>query len=330
MGWEKLAPTMASILPSEPPGTSVLMARLQSITYAAKDAVLFEFAAVKGVLPPARAGAHLDIYLPTGPRQYSLVTPLCSAERYVVAVKREPDGRGGSLWLHDEARVGAQFQIGHPRHNFELDETADATLLLAGGIGITPIYAMFARLQALRRPVHLHYWSRSAEHALFYDSLRVSPDVNLHYANDAERAVVADIVQAAAAGTAIYCCGPGRMIEECQASTPSACTLYIEHFSNRAVAASAGAAQGFTVHLERDGRDIQVAPGETILAALLAAGVDVPYSCEEGMCGACEAKVLDGMPLHKDTVRSPEAHMQLRTMMICCSSSQGPRLILDI
>ncbi len=81
----------------------------------------------------------MDIFLPPGPRQYSLVTPLCSAERYVVAVKREPTGRGGSLWLHDEARVGVQFQISHPRHNFELDETAEATLLLAGGIGITPI-----------------------------------------------------------------------------------------------------------------------------------------------------------------------------------------------
>ena len=312
------------------PNVPVLTARLQSITYAAKDAVLFEFAALDGALPPAEPGAHLDVYLPAGPRQYSLVTPLCSAASYVVAVKREPAGRGGSLWLHDEARVGAQFQIGHPRHNFALNEAADPALLLAGGIGITPLYAMFARLQALGRPVHLHYWSRSAEHVLFRDTLQGHPDVTLHYSTQPGRVAASDIVRAAAAGTAIYCCGPRRMIDDCATSAPHPARLHVEHFGNQAAALGSGAAEGFTVHLARNGRDIQVAAGETILAALLDAGVDVPYSCEEGMCGACETKVLDGLPHHQDTVRSPEAHAQLGTMMICCSTSRSPRLVLDI
>ena len=135
-----------------------LPVRLHSISYAATDALLFEFRALDGTdLAPAEPGAHIDVHLPNGLiRPYSLV----SSSPYVIAVKREAAGRGGSAWLHDHARVGSLFEISAPRNAFPLDERAAATLLLAGGIGITPISAMYRRLTELGRQVELHYWSR--------------------------------------------------------------------------------------------------------------------------------------------------------------------------
>ncbi len=311
------------------PSDMLLPVRLTSIAYAARDALLFEFTTLAGALPPVQAGAHIDLHLPAGQRQYSLVTPLCTTQRYVVAVKREAAGRGGSVWLHDEARVGASFQLGHPRNNCALDEAADATLLLAGGIGITPIYAMFARLQDLGRPVRLHYWSRSAEHALFLYRLRGHPDATLHYPSAAGRTSVAAVLQAAGPRTAIYCCGPARMLDDCTASVPDAAQLHLERFAP-APAAPGGDVGAFIVHLARTGRDVLVAPGETILGALIAEGVDVSYSCEEGVCCACETRLLEGTPLHRDSDRSPEDHARLGTVMICCSRSRAPRLELDL
>jgi ferredoxin-NADP reductase len=315
-------------------GAATIAVRLASIVPIAKDALLLTLAPKGGVLPPATPGAHIDVHLPGGQlRQYSL----CSATAHVIAVKREATGRGGSIWLHDEARVGTELMIGHPRNNFELDERAEQTVLLAGGIGITPIYAMFERMQQLGRPVRLHYWSRSTEHALFRERLQGHPDATLHYAS-AHRASVAGVLRAAPPGAEIYCCGPSRMLDECIANAPQLSKLHVERFTQATPqgqhqATSAPQTDGaapFTVHLARKNRDVEVAAGATILNTLIAAGIDVPYSCEEGVCGACETRVLQGMPLHRDTVRSPEEHQRRGTVMICCSLSRGSRLVLDI
>ncbi len=215
------------------------------------------------------------------------------------------------------------LQIGRPRNHFELNEAAESTLLLAGGIGITPIYAMFVRLQELGRRVRLHYWSRSADHALFFDQLHGHADVTLHDSSLPRRTSAAEVMRAAGDGAEVYCCGPTRMIEACIASAPDASRLHVERFVNSAPAPCKGAASGFHVHLARMGRDIEVPAGETILNALIAAGIDVPYSCEEGVCGACETRLLAGTALHQDSVRSPEDHARLGTLMICCSLSRG-------
>jgi vanillate O-demethylase ferredoxin subunit len=327
---------MAPLAISEPRDeTASIAVRLERSVRVAKDALLLEFASLNGPLPQAAPGAHIDVHVPgMGLRQYSLVTPLCSATSYVVAVKREAAGRGGSVWLHDEARVGTELSIGRPRNNFELDETAEETVLLAAGIGITPIYAMFERLQQLGRPVRLHYWSRSAEHALFRERLESHPDASLIHSSGGRPVSAGDVLKAAPPGAAIYCCGPSRMLEECIASASSSQHLHIERFANAAKGEGASEPQngvaGFTVHLARQKRDIEVAAGETILNSLIAAGIDVAYSCEEGVCGACETKVLEGTPLHRDAVRSPEEHQQRRTLMICCSLSRERRLVLDI
>jgi tetrachlorobenzoquinone reductase len=308
----------------------MLAARLESVRYAAKDVLFFEFTALDGDFPAVTPGAHLDIDLPgERRRQYSLVTPLCSASSYVVAVKREETGRGGSIWLHDEAGVGSAFRIGRPRNNFELDESAEDTLLLAGGIGITPIYAMFARLQELERRVHLHYWSRSSDHTLFINRLNDHPDVTLHRA-DGDRATVADVLRTAGSHTELYCCGPARMLSDCTANAPFAERLHIERFNASAETITEAETAGFTVHLARQNIDLQIGPGATVLDALIAAGIDVPYSCEEGVCGACEIKLLSGTALHRDSIRSPEEHDRRGTFMPCCSLSRGGHLVLDI
>jgi tetrachlorobenzoquinone reductase len=317
--------------PSSASGGMMLTARLQSVQYGARDILLFEFAALDGAFPPVAPGAHLDVDLPGEKRrQYSLVFPLCSASSYVVAVKRDEAGRGGSVWLHDIARVGSEFRISHPRNNFELDEDAEDTLLLAGGIGITPIYGMFARLQALQRRVCLHYWSRSSDHTLFIDRLRKHSDVVLHHSLDSDRTTVAATLRAAGSRTEVYCCGPARMLSECTANAPFAERLHIERFGLSGEQIPDRATAGFTVHLARKNIDIHVGPGETVLNALIEAGIDVPYSCEEGVCGACETKLISGTALHQDSIRSPEEHDRRGTFMPCCSRSRGGDLVLDI
>ena len=327
-----MAPLAISEAPHETASIAVRLARSVPI---AKDAHLLEFASLNGPLPQAAPGAHIDVHVPgMGSRQYSLVTPLCSATSYVVAVKREATGRGGSVWLHDEARVGAELSIGRPRNNFELDETAEATWLLAAGIGITPIYAMFERLQQLGRPLRLHYWSRSAEHALFRERLEGHPDATLIYSSAGRAVSAGDVLRAAPPRAEIYCCGPSRMLDACIASAPRPQHLHVERFTNAAKDQAASESQegvaGFTVHLARKKLDIEVAAGDTILNTLIAAGIDVAYSCEEGVCGACETKLLEGTPLHRDAVRSPEEHQRRNTFMICCSLSRESRLVLDI
>jgi ferredoxin-NADP reductase len=308
--------------------------RLQAIRYGAEDIALYELQTLDAQpLPAVSAGAHVDVSLPNGLiRQYSLVTPLCDASRYVLGIKREANGRGGSQWLHDSAKVGMSLQISAPRNHFALSAKQSPVVLLAGGIGITPIYSMLHNLRAQGRAVHLHYWCRSAEHALFRDTLEGCADVSLHYSQDAAGPGFGldDALADLPADAEVYCCGPQRMIDTLDQRTPAlgAARVHVERF--QAAQAPTTADQAFTVVLARSGSEVSVTPGETILQALLDAGADVMYSCEQGICGACEVKVIDGQPVHCDTVRSADEHSRRNSMMICCSSSASARLVLDI
>jgi vanillate O-demethylase ferredoxin subunit len=302
--------------------------------YGAPDIVLYEFEAMdQADLAPVDAGAHLDVFMPGGlVRQYSLLTPLCDARRYVVGVKREETGRGGSKWLHDSARVGQILEVSSPRNHFALAASDAPVVLLAGGIGITPIYSMLQTLRAQGRAVHLHYWCRSAEHVLFGSALKDQVDVTLHYPDSASapRASMSDVLEGLTTDNELYCCGPQGMLDELEslAATLGHQRVHLERFQTTAPAATAE--QAFTVVLARSGGEVQVNPGQNILQALLDAGADVLYSCEQGICGACEVNVIDGQPVHCDSVRSAEEHARRGSMMICCSSSASSRLILDI
>lgn len=306
--------------------------RLTAMRYGAQDIVLYEFQPLDGQpLAAVQAGAHLDIVLPNEQiRSYSLLTPLCDAERYVVAVKRDADGLGGSRWLHDQARVGQTFVLQPPRNHFALADGDAPVLLLAGGIGITPLFSMLADLRSAGRRVHLHYWSRSAEQTLFHNAMERSDDVTLHFSGTAGRKSLADILAAVDPRTEIYCCGPLRMLADLETLSAAHGLEHVRVERFQAASPPATASETFTVVLARSGTEVQVCKGETILGALLEAGADVMYSCEQGICGACEVKVVEGDPLHADSVYSAEEHAQRGSMMICCSSSNSARLVLDI
>lgn len=307
-------------------------ARLLGMRLVAADALLLELEVVDGApLPAAAPGAHIDLYLPDRlTRQYSVLTSFSSSRTYAIAVKREAQGRGASRWLHDQVRPGARLGIGAPRNHFPLNENAGSSVLFAGGIGITPIYSMFHRLQALGRAVHLHYWCRSRDHALFLDQLEGTPQVTLHYPRAGTTARrVSEILSETGEDVELYCCGPDRMLADFEHATrhrlPAA--VHIERFGGPA---PERATAPFTVALARSGSEVKVNAGETILEALIAAAVDVPYSCEQGVCGACETKVLAGTPVHRDSLRSAADHDRLGTVMICCASCDSERLVLDL
>ncbi|WP_213877116.1 PDR/VanB family oxidoreductase [Pseudomonas sp. dw_358] len=307
--------------------------RLTGMRYGAQDIVLYELEALDAAdLPSVEAGAHLDLHIPGGlVRQYSLVAPLCDARRYVIGVKREERGRGGSLWLHDHARVGQILDVSAPRNHFALVHDDAPVILLAGGIGITPIYSMYRALLDQGRAVQLHYWCRTGEHALFRSTLEGQSGVTLHYSRhiDPGRKSLAQALQGMADDAHVYCCGPQAMLDELEdIGADLGPRLHLERF--QAAAPAAVAEQGFTVVLARSGSEMLVSPGESILQVLCDAGVDVMYSCEQGICGACEVRVLEGEPVHADSVQSAEEHVRRGTMMVCCSSSRSSRLVLDL
>ncbi|WP_156959735.1 PDR/VanB family oxidoreductase [Nocardia sp. BMG51109] len=310
---------------------------VRAIEYAGTDSVFVRLESLDGrTLPRAEAGAHIDIRLPDGVplesssrvRQYSLLLPLCTPTGYVVAVRRTAAGRGGSRWIHDGMRVGTTVRVTGPRNNFRIDENVTEHLLLAGGIGITPIYSMLARLTEIGHRARLHYYCRSAEHALFLDELSADPRVSVHHGSAAHPLAAAfdDI----GTGADVYCCGPERMLRHAEScARDRGHRWHAERFAAAGGGIGAPAGDEFRVRLARQAIEVSVPPGESILEALLAAGADVEYSCEEGVCGACESRVVAGAPEHRDSVRSPAEHDELGTVMICCARG-SETLVLDL
>ncbi len=307
--------------------------RLIAIRYAAQDTNLYEFASSDGrPLPAYEPGAHIDLHLPDAVmRQYSLARPYRADQGYLVGVKLDAKTRGGSKWLHDRARVGSNFEVGGPRNNFPLKEDAPHTVLIAGGIGITPIWCMAQRLEEIGAPFELHYAVRSRADAAFLAELeRLAPRVRLHVDVEAEAVLdVTAIVASAPEGAHLYCCGPAPMLEafEAAAGERPPEQVHLEYFSAPQLKPLEG---GFVVVLAKSGREFAVGPGSTILETLRAAGLNVPASCEQGVCGTCETRILEGVPDHRDLLLTPAEKASGKTMMICCSGSLGDRLVLDL
>lgn len=290
-----------------------------------------------GELPAFTAGAHVDLYLPNGlVRSYSLTNDQYERDRYVIGVSRDAASRGGSQYVHEQVQVGAVLTIDHPRNNFELDESAMRSVFVAGGIGITPILSMTRRLEALGRPWTLHYCTRTRTHAAFLDYLGTPGafkhgEVILHFDQEPGQGMLDLDALAAGAepGTHLYCCGPTPMLrafEQAVARRPD-CIGHLEYFANTQAAAIEG---GFEVMLAKAQRSVTVPEGKSILDALLAAGIDAPYSCHEGVCGTCETRVLEGVPDHRDLVLSRAEHESGKVMMICVSGCKGKKLVLDM
>ncbi len=311
---------------------ALLRTRLTAIRYAAAGIHLYEFTPLEGgALPAFAAGAHVDLHLPNGlVRQYSLCNDPRETHRYVVGIKKDPKSRGGSSYVHDQLKVGAVVSLGTPRNHFELQEEARHTVLVAGGIGVTPIACMVQRLRALGASFEVHYSVRQREDAAFLDVLS-GPELHLHV--DAEQGgrplPLADIVARTAQDVHLYCCGPAPMLDAFEAAAGGRPQFHV-HLERFAAATPAAAAGGFTVQLARSGRSVFVAQGCTILDTLRAEGVAVQASCEQGICGSCETRVLAGTPDHRDSLLSEEERRENKVMMVCCSGSKEATLVLDL
>jgi ferredoxin-NADP reductase len=285
-----------------------------------------------GRLPDWEPGAHLDLMLPGGlERQYSLCGDPADPHCWRVAVLREPEGRGGSAWIHDNLRAGETLTVRGPRNNFPLIE-ADRYVFVAGGIGITPLVPMIAAVAAAGVPWQLLYGGRRRSSMAFVDHLARHGELVRIWPEDEDGLLELDSLFAEAEpGTAIYCCGPEALIaavEDRHAKRPDL-TLRVERF-RPAQGALEGETTSFEVVLDRSGLSVQVGADETILEAVEAAGVSVPTSCREGTCGSCETEVLEGEVEHRDVFMTPEEHEETATMQICCSRARSPRLVLDL
>jgi vanillate O-demethylase ferredoxin subunit len=309
---------------------------VKSITFEAEDVISLDLRpSGPEALPPFTAGAHIDIALANGlSRSYSLANPQSETHRYVIGVQKDEASRGGSRLIHEAVRVGETLDASEPRNNFPLVEDAVDSVLIAGGIGITPLWCMAQRLHTLGRDWRLYYAVRSRCRAAFLDRLCDLEPAALHlHADDDHGGQVLDlapIVAAAKPGTQFYCCGPLPMLAAFEAATAAHLppdTVHTEYFTAREPVAWTGS---FEVVLARRGLTLFVAEGNTILDTLRAAGIEVPHSCLEGVCGTCETAVLEGVPDHRDSVLSPRERESNRTMMICCSGCRGERLTLDL
>jgi len=305
---------------------------------AAMGIQLFEFRHPEGLdLPPFTAGAHVQVHTPSGAvRQYSLTNHPEERDRYVIAVKREGRGRGGSLSLVDGVRVGQSIEVGEPCNMFALDERARTFVLIAGGIGITPMMAMVRQLQSQAdRPFKLYYLTRDAQSSAFLSELtspELAPHVVIHHdgGDPARGYVLWPVLEKPghANGRHVYCCGPAGLMDVVRDMTghwPGSSVHFESFFPD-----SRGQAddQPFEIRLERSGRLVQVAAGQTVLQALQATGVTVSSSCESGTCGTCKTRLLEGEADHRDLVLLDEERDHY--MMVCVSRAKSSTLVLDL
>lgn len=320
-----------------------LQALVFNLRYEAKGIVSIELRPARPdvVFPAAEAGAHIDLHLGNGlVRSYSLTNP-GDAQRYVIAVLNDRNSRGGSRYVHEQLRVGQVMEISAARNHFRLNETAEHSVLLAGGIGITPIYAMLQRLLALGRSVELVYCARNRDEAAYVEGIealakntqagKASLSVRLHF--DDEQGAAPDLKQLLAGrplDTNFYCCGPGPMLDAYEKACEALGQVHV-HLERFAAAKEVpqAVAGTYCVELKKSGKTVQVPPGVSLLDVLLQAGLKPDFSCREGVCGACETKVLSGEVDHRDQILTRQEKAANKSMMICVSGCRSGTLVLD-
>jgi vanillate O-demethylase ferredoxin subunit len=298
---------------------------------------VLELAAVDGSpLPAYEAGAHVDVTLGNGMvRQYSLCCRAPSG-MYRLGVKREPQSRGGSAWLHEAARVGTRLVLGRPRNAFALTPSAGRYLLFAGGIGITPILSMAYALLRRGASFELAYFVRDAESIAFKDELlagALAPHVHVHAGLVAEQvaaALVAGMAAAPAAATQVYVCGPGPFMAAVMAAGERRFGAEAVHKESFGPPAASPSAASFVLRLARSQRELIVADGRSALACLQDAGIDIDCSCEVGVCGTCRTTVLEGVPDHQDAFLSAQERQANDCFMPCVSRARTAVLVLDL
>lgn len=305
----------------------------------ATDICSFELVAADGGhLPPFTAGSHIDVCVPGGiTRQYSLCNCPAETHRYVIGVLRDPSSRGGSIAMHEQVVEGQILQISPPKNHFTLVEDAPRSLLLAGGIGVTPILCMAERLSVLGARFEMHYSTRSLERTAFLERIRSSSlakHVHFHFDDGApeQRLDIESLLSAAGVGTHLYFCGPKGFMDAvlrlARAQGWPEAQLHYEFFAGEVMHKTDDGS--FDVQLARTGRVIKVGKDETVVEALTKSGVDVPVSCEQGVCGTCLTRVIEGVPDHRDMFLTSEEMARNDCFTPCCSRAKTPRLVLDL
>jgi vanillate O-demethylase ferredoxin subunit len=310
-------------------------------TEVARDILSFEFADPAGAaLPAFSAGAHIDVMPADGiVRQYSLCNDPRETHRYVLGVLHDPSSRGGSTAMH-ALREGALLDISEPRNHFPLAHDAAHSILLAGGIGVTPILCMAERLAHAGASFELHYCTREPERAAFRERFaapHLKPHSRLYFdtASADGRLDLKRVLAAPAADRHVYVCGPAGFIDFVLDAARQlgwhSENVHREYFGAPAANAVAHDSDGpFQVRLASSGRIVDVAATQTIAAALEKAGVAIATSCEQGVCGTCLTRVLAGEPDHRDVYLTDEERAANDQLLPCCSRSKSPLLVLDL
>ena len=302
---------------------------------AAAEVAGFDLVSIAGQLPTFQPGAHIDVHLPNGlVRQYSLTNGPGELDRYRIGVKLEPDGGGGSLALHDSVRVGDVLAVSEPRNNFPLRRDAVRTILVAGGIGITPLLAMAQALRHQGLDFELHVFARSDDHISFaglVDGLGEAVTRHTGLSPAETGAALEALLADPGPHEHVYVCGPGPMLDATRRMAAAAGraddTVHFEYFANPT---EIDDSTMFTVDLARSALSLKVPAGATVMEVLRASGVEVASSCETGACGTCRVAVLDGEPVHNDVYLNDTEKQQGDQMMVCVSRARSDRLVLDI
>ena len=319
--------------------TPTLQVRVNAKRAETADICVLELTAPDGAaLPAFAAGAHVDVFLPGLPaRQYSLCNDPSETHRYVLGVLREPASRGGSRAVHDDVAQGDTLTIGAPRNHFALVPGAARSVLLAGGIGVTPILAMAETLWAEGTDFAFHYCARSLDRAAFRDRIAQAPwagRAHMHLDDGApdQRLDLAATLADAGPGVHLYVCGPTGFLDWVKRTAAASgwddANVHAEYFAGAPVETQAGD-HAFDVEIAETGQVVHVPADQTVLHALLAAGLDIPNSCEEGVCGMCQTRVLDGTPDHRDNFLTKAERAANDCFMPCCSRITGDRVVIS-
>lgn len=288
-------------------------------------------------LPPFTPGAHIDAHVEGVVRQYSLCNGPDDSEGYLIAVKREADSRGGSRAMH-ELKEGDELIIGGPRNNFPIDPSARHHVLLAGGIGITPLLSMARHLKAAGASFELHYFTRTEQHTAFRPLL-AGADFNEHVmlhcalAPEGLRTYLMDFLSRRSDGAHLYLCGPRPFMELVEtiaaANHWAPQSVHLEYFAAHP-AMLAGPQDEFTVRLARSGAIYTVPAGVPITEVLISNGCAIETSCEQGVCGTCLTGVIEGIPDHRDVYLTDKEKNAGDKMLPCVSRAKTPLLVLDL
>ena len=319
--------------------TATLQVRVARKQVEAVDICSFELvAAGEQALPAFSAGSHIDVYLPNGiTRQYSLCNDPEESHRYLIAVLKDSASRGGSVGMHDLVHVGDFLKISAPRNHFPLAHGSTSNLLFAGGIGITPILCMAERLAMAGETFEMHYSTRSLERTAFHQRIAqatFAQHVFFHHDDGAaeQKINLSSLLGTKRAGVHVYVCGPkgfmDAVLETARRNGWPEAQLHYEFFS--AAPAKFESDGRFELKLASSGRIVTVEKDQSVVQALEAVGVTVLTSCEQGVCGTCLTRVLEGEPDHRDMYLSPEEQARNDQFLPCCSRSKSPMLVLDL